>query len=245
MKRIIAAVATAVMVLVPASPALANGHKPKPETKKVTLCHATPPASAKNGWNLITVSKKSVIKEHGHDSHAKDIIPPFDGYAGKNWDETGQAIFNNGCKKPGETPSPTTTTTAPSPTVTETTTTTVTSPPVTETQTSTVTDTSTVTETGTVTLPPTTVTETGTTTATATVTGPGKTNVVTRTSSAVVTKTLDSTGRVVAQSTSQALPDKLAYTGGLDWWILYAALALVIAGGLAYALSRKPGEHTD
>ncbi len=88
-----------------ASPATAA---PEP---KVTICHATPPATAKNGWNKITVSANSIIKQAGHDSHAMDIIPPFaydtnKQYPGKNWDATGRAIWNNGCQAVRPSPSP-------------------------------------------------------------------------------------------------------------------------------------------
>jgi hypothetical protein len=80
---------------------------------KVTLCHATPPATAKNGWNEITVSTDSVVKKNGHDSHAADIIPSFDytdksgdhTYPGKNLGtvfsgSTGQQVLDNGCQLP-------------------------------------------------------------------------------------------------------------------------------------------------
>lgn len=73
--------------------------------KKVTLCHWT------NGgyYNELTVSVNAVFSA-GHDQHqgGRDIIPPFT-YAGKhgpkqfdglNWDDTGQAIYHNGCKVP-------------------------------------------------------------------------------------------------------------------------------------------------
>lgn len=73
--------------------------------KKVVFCHATPPEDAKNGWNRLDTAVE-VVFNAGHDSeHAKDIIPPFyyekQGqtlyFAGLNWDEAGQAIFDNNC----------------------------------------------------------------------------------------------------------------------------------------------------
>ena len=80
---------------------------------EVTLCHATPPATAANGWNSITIDDDAVVKQ-GHDNHAMDIIPAFtywdkDGqhsYPGKNlstifgWGVTGQQVLDNGCAIP-------------------------------------------------------------------------------------------------------------------------------------------------
>jgi hypothetical protein len=68
----------------------------------VTICHATPPDTAANGYVMISPSASGVY--HGHlKEHAADIIPPFL-YSGLtyslNWDATGQAIFNNGCVAP-------------------------------------------------------------------------------------------------------------------------------------------------
>jgi hypothetical protein len=65
----------------------------------VTICHATPPDTAANGYVQISPSASGVY--HGHlQEHAADIIPPFL-YSGQtyslNWDATGQAIWNNGC----------------------------------------------------------------------------------------------------------------------------------------------------
>jgi hypothetical protein len=49
-----------------------HGHTP------VTLCHATPPDTAKEGYNLITTDDDGVFTQ-GHDSeHDADIIPAFD-----------------------------------------------------------------------------------------------------------------------------------------------------------------------
>lgn len=82
-------------------PPVGNG-----DTKQITFCHATPPATAKNGWNELTTSVNAFYKA-GHDGHAADIVPPFSytndqgktvDFAGLNWDEAGQAVFNNGCK---------------------------------------------------------------------------------------------------------------------------------------------------
>lgn len=103
-------------------PALAT----KPPQHLVTICHATPPDTAAQGWVQITVDVASVGYKHsGHESeHDADIIPPYSyddfSYPGKNWSEEGQAIWRNGCEVPGTT---TTTTQPPVTTTTEGTTT--------------------------------------------------------------------------------------------------------------------------
>jgi hypothetical protein len=89
-----------------------NGH---PHNGKVTLCHATPPATAKNGWVQITVSTNAVTHA-GHGQHADDIIPAFTysvkgtqySYPGKNLDTvfngtSGRDLLAEGC--PTATPS--------------------------------------------------------------------------------------------------------------------------------------------
>ena len=73
---------------------------------KIKICHATP-----NGYDngKKEVDEKSITEEGGHNSHDTggvdgrgDIIPPFTGYDdGKNWDATGQAIWNNKCNGGG------------------------------------------------------------------------------------------------------------------------------------------------
>ena len=69
----------------------------------VTLCHAKPPDTAKNGWNEITVDDDAVLKQGHGNQHDADIIPAFAGYPGKNlatvFDNgmTGQEILDGGC----------------------------------------------------------------------------------------------------------------------------------------------------
>ena len=84
------------------SPAFANSHTPPDH--RVTICHAT--GSATNPYVVITPAKAAVINGHGGDWHqdARDIIPPFEGFAGLNWDAEGQAIFNAGCQVVKDTP---------------------------------------------------------------------------------------------------------------------------------------------
>lgn len=75
----------------------------------VTICHAT--ASATNPYVKTVVAVSSLGNGHGHSGvNAGDIIPPTPGTDfpnGQNWDSTGQAIYNNNCKIPGPTPTPT------------------------------------------------------------------------------------------------------------------------------------------
>jgi hypothetical protein len=47
------------------------------ESKKILLCHAKPPATAKNGFNLLELPVQSLFKK-GHDIHYMDIIPYFE-----------------------------------------------------------------------------------------------------------------------------------------------------------------------
>jgi hypothetical protein len=71
---------------------------------KVTICHAT--GSASNPYVQITVSENAVREGRGHnrDGHqaGEDIIPPeqpgqsYDA-DGRNWDATGQTVYNDGC----------------------------------------------------------------------------------------------------------------------------------------------------
>lgn len=86
----------------------ANAHQ------HVTICHATPPDTAANGYVRISPSASGVY--HGHlREHSADIIPPFT-YNGQtysqNWDATGQAIWNNDCVVPAASTTSTTSTTS-------------------------------------------------------------------------------------------------------------------------------------
>lgn len=55
----------------------------EPNHVKVDICHATPPATAAQGWNYINVDDDSIVSgdsskdDEGHDGHAMDIIPTF------------------------------------------------------------------------------------------------------------------------------------------------------------------------
>lgn len=94
----------------------ADATKPAPE-HKVTICHATPPDTAAQGWVSITVDVASVGYQHqGHESeHDADIIPAYAygdfTFDGKNLSTDfdgalGSDILANGCEKPSTEPSP-------------------------------------------------------------------------------------------------------------------------------------------
>jgi Predicted solute binding protein len=124
-----------ILILLPLSVALPVAASPGKDNN-VRLCHAT--SSETNPYVTITVDPASVVFE-GHDGHDDDIIPPFEGYPGKNYMGDNILIYLNDCEVPQST---TTTTTEVSPTTTvvlsPSTTTTVTIPEATTTTTSTI-----------------------------------------------------------------------------------------------------------
>jgi hypothetical protein len=112
-KLLVVLAAVAVVMAIGAGTALAT--KPNP-AHKVTICHATPPDTAANGYVQLSVDVASVGYQHsGHETeHDADIIPPYEytaadgntfSYPGKNFG-AGQAILNNGCVVPDTTPPP-------------------------------------------------------------------------------------------------------------------------------------------
>jgi hypothetical protein len=81
----------------------------QPQHVPVTICHATPPDTAANGWQSITIDDDAIVTS-GHTEHSADIIPSFSYWAkdshgvwtkqhfdGQNWDAAGELILNNGC----------------------------------------------------------------------------------------------------------------------------------------------------
>lgn len=89
----------------PASADAPNGHQ-------IEICHAT---GNEGHYSTPNPPKHQIYDDHGHNSgggvHPGDIIPPFSAgshggqewgdFPGLNWDEEGQAIYNNGCQVPG------------------------------------------------------------------------------------------------------------------------------------------------
>lgn len=64
---------------------------------KVIICHET--GSADHPYRQITVDDDSIVHSEGHDGHTDDIIPPFSGYSGKNWDASHRETYNNDCEE--------------------------------------------------------------------------------------------------------------------------------------------------
>ena len=112
----IAGPAQAVNTPAQAPPALGEG--------KVTICHY-PPGQTEDRYVHQSVSTSAIFGNNGHDSHPRDIIPPFEGYDGSAvWQNDPQAaqFLANGCQEtspttsPAPTPCPTTDTPTPDPT---------------------------------------------------------------------------------------------------------------------------------
>ena len=88
--------------------AAAAWQQEEPEVRRgqsVTICHAT--GNGKYVQNSPDVD--SIVSGQGHGGHPEDIIPPFTydpkgdetgTYAGQNWDDEGQATWDNGCVPP-------------------------------------------------------------------------------------------------------------------------------------------------
>ncbi len=64
---------------------------------RAVICHT---GNGSGGGELVLIEPNAASWPGGHGQHAWDIIPPLAGYAGKNWTEAGQAIWNNGCQLP-------------------------------------------------------------------------------------------------------------------------------------------------
>jgi hypothetical protein len=98
------AAATLLIAAVPAAVLAKSSDSNSNAHNKVTICHAT--GSQTNPFVMITPNANGVVNGHQAHQDGNDIIPPFDyndhgttvHFAGQNWDSTGQAIFNNGCK---------------------------------------------------------------------------------------------------------------------------------------------------
>ena len=87
------------------------------QADQITICHRTNsdenpyvvnhPANEGVLNGHFTQHNELVIWEPGLKDNGimwGDIIPPFDGNQGLNWNAEGQAIFNNGCVPPGFVP---------------------------------------------------------------------------------------------------------------------------------------------
>jgi hypothetical protein len=61
---------------------------------KITICHAT--GSESNPYVSMTVDVHAAKAHFGH-QNGGDIIPGNDEWPGQNWDDDGQATYDNGC----------------------------------------------------------------------------------------------------------------------------------------------------
>jgi LPXTG-motif cell wall-anchored protein len=93
MRRIAAIAGTTALLAASAAPAVAGN-------SKHAICHYT----QSGHYQFISISWNA-IKENGHLEHqdGRDIVPPFEHegvtiFAGQNWDERGQALFNAKCE---------------------------------------------------------------------------------------------------------------------------------------------------
>ena len=69
------------------------------ENFNVRICHATPPDTAASGWVSNHPANIGILIGHAT-QHDADIIPSFGQFPGKNWNDEGQAIWNNDCVRP-------------------------------------------------------------------------------------------------------------------------------------------------
>jgi len=80
-----------------------------PPSDTVRICHAT---GQEGQYQPISLSTQGIINGHVGVSHqnGQDIIPPFDygdpvqHFIGQNWDDAGQAIYNNNCEAASASP---------------------------------------------------------------------------------------------------------------------------------------------
>ncbi|MBT2250095.1 hypothetical protein JHV56_15455 [Arthrobacter sp. BHU FT2] len=98
MKRILATLGVTGLALLGATaPAVAGDDSD--DDHKITICHAT--GSESNPYVQITVAYEAL---KAHRDHGGDIIPNSWKWEGRNWDEDGEAIYNNGCQPCPEPP---------------------------------------------------------------------------------------------------------------------------------------------
>jgi hypothetical protein len=99
LKKLFATLAIAATLVMGAS---ISASATKPESHKVTICHAHPADSLTGPWVSISVDVASVGYQHsGHqDEHDGDIIPPYS-YGDFSYEGKGdQSILANGCVAP-------------------------------------------------------------------------------------------------------------------------------------------------
>jgi hypothetical protein len=74
--------------------------------KKIDICHVN---EGEDGYNFINVSINTITNPAGHENHDEggplgigDIIPPFEGFDGLNWEEPYIALYENECVSENE-----------------------------------------------------------------------------------------------------------------------------------------------
>ena len=73
------------------------------ENNEIKICHSI---GQEDSYHSILLTSDGILEGHTGLNHhnGRDIVPPFDysepiqHFAGQNWDEVGQAIYNNGCE---------------------------------------------------------------------------------------------------------------------------------------------------
>jgi hypothetical protein len=64
---------------------------------RVEICEGS--SGSSHSYRSMNVSSDVVMSTSGHDAHNNDIIPPFEGYPGKNWDKEHREVYSNDCEE--------------------------------------------------------------------------------------------------------------------------------------------------
>ena len=75
---------------------------PEPTTSssgpiRVDICEGS--SGSSHSHHSMNVSSDVIMSTAGHDAHNNDIIPPFEGYPGKNWDKEHREVYSNDCEE--------------------------------------------------------------------------------------------------------------------------------------------------
>ena len=64
---------------------------------RVDICEGS--SGSSHSHRSMNVSSDVIMSTSGHDAHYNDIIPPFAGYPGKNWDKEHRKVYENDCEE--------------------------------------------------------------------------------------------------------------------------------------------------
>ena len=64
---------------------------------RVEICEGS--SGSSHSYRSMNVSSDVVMSTSGHDAHKYDIIPPFEGYPGKNWDKEHREVYSHDCEE--------------------------------------------------------------------------------------------------------------------------------------------------